>query len=95
MFKEQYANSNLTTIGLQAGYYDQAHFISDFKAFAGLSPKDFRCQTTELKDFLKTLVLVNCRKLICIILPITWRTSYNFKLPLSQAEPPSRFGRYY
>lgn len=59
LLKEQRPDSNLTRIGLQAGYYDQAHFISDFKAFSGLSPKDFRCQTTELNNFLKTLVLVN------------------------------------
>ncbi len=57
LLKEKHAGINLTTIGLQAGYYDQAHFISDFKAFSGLSPKNFRAQTTELKDFLKTLVM--------------------------------------
>lgn len=57
LLKEKRAGINLTAIGLQAGYYDQAHFISDFKAFSGLSPKCFRGQTTQLKDFLKGLVM--------------------------------------
>ena len=57
LLKEKHVDINLTAIGLQAGYYDQAHFISDFKAFSGLSPKSFRGETTELKDFLKTLVM--------------------------------------
>jgi AraC-like DNA-binding protein len=50
---------SLTDIGLRAGYYDQAHFINDFKAFSGLSPKSFRVETGNLNDFLKSLVLVN------------------------------------
>ena len=57
LLKEKHTDINLTSIGLQAGYYDQAHFIGDFKAFSGLSPKSFRGETTELKDFLKTLVM--------------------------------------
>src|SRR6185295_11969728 len=32
----------LTDVAYQAGYYDQAHFIHDFKAFAGLTPRDYR-----------------------------------------------------
>ena len=31
----------LTTIAYQCEYYDQAHFIKDFKAFTGVKPKDF------------------------------------------------------
>lgn len=58
LLKEKHPDINLTAIGLQAGYYDQAHFISDFKAFSGLSPKSFHGQTTELKDFLRGLVMV-------------------------------------
>ncbi len=30
---------SLTEIGIESGYYDQSHFIRDFKKFAGLSPK--------------------------------------------------------
>jgi len=32
---------NLTSIAHEASYYDQAHFIKDFKEFTGLSPKKF------------------------------------------------------
>ncbi|WP_241547979.1 helix-turn-helix domain-containing protein [Leptospira stimsonii] len=31
----------LTDIGYEAGYFDQAHFIKDFRSFTGLAPKDF------------------------------------------------------
>jgi len=59
LLNEQPPDLNLTAIGLQAGYFDQAHFINDFKSFTALSPKAFIAQKTELKDFLNTLVLVN------------------------------------
>ncbi|MBA4849317.1 helix-turn-helix transcriptional regulator [Emticicia sp. BO119] len=32
---------NLTTIAYESNYYDQAHFIKDFKDFTGVSPKQF------------------------------------------------------
>lgn len=32
---------NLTKIAYESEYYDQAHFIKDFKEFTGISPKDF------------------------------------------------------
>ena len=32
---------NLTELALSSGYYDQSHFIRDFKAFSGLSPKEY------------------------------------------------------
>jgi AraC-like DNA-binding protein len=32
---------NLTETALSAGYFDQAHFIKDFKLFTGLTPLDF------------------------------------------------------
>ena len=32
---------NLTKIGYESGYYDQAHFIKDFKEFTGTNPKEF------------------------------------------------------
>lgn len=34
-------NSNLTDTAYSNGYYDQAHFIHEFKSFTGFSPKDF------------------------------------------------------
>ncbi len=32
---------NLTNIAYQSDYYDQAHFIKDFKEFTGTSPREF------------------------------------------------------
>jgi len=32
----------LTDVAYRAGYYDQAHFIHDFKTLAGLTPRDYR-----------------------------------------------------
>ncbi|MCL6266624.1 DUF6597 domain-containing transcriptional factor [Flagellimonas myxillae] len=32
---------NLTHIAYESNYYDQAHFIKDFKEFTGISPKEF------------------------------------------------------
>ncbi|WP_276371540.1 helix-turn-helix domain-containing protein [Chryseolinea sp. H1M3-3] len=34
-------SENLTNIAYQSEYYDQAHFIKDFKEFTGTTPKDF------------------------------------------------------
>ena len=33
---------SLTNVAHHAGYYDQAHFIHDFKALAGITPRDYR-----------------------------------------------------
>jgi len=33
--------SNLTDLAYESDFYDQAHFIKDFKEFTGISPKDF------------------------------------------------------
>jgi AraC-like DNA-binding protein len=35
------SSESLTTIALEAGYFDQAHFIKDFKTFTGMSPQQF------------------------------------------------------
>jgi AraC-like DNA-binding protein len=34
-------SENLTTIAYESEYYDQAHFIKDFKEFTGITPKEF------------------------------------------------------
>jgi len=33
---------NLTTIGIQSGYFDQAHFIREFKMFLNQTPSDYQ-----------------------------------------------------
>lgn len=32
---------NLTKIAYSSNYYDQSHFIKDFREFTGITPKDF------------------------------------------------------
>ncbi len=34
-------SGNLTQVGLEAGFYDQSHFIKVFKKFCGVTPKQF------------------------------------------------------
>ncbi|WP_199141662.1 helix-turn-helix domain-containing protein [Pedobacter sp. ASV12] len=46
---------NLTALAYEASYYDQAHFIKDFKEFTGLSPKKFYAANLQLsKLFVST-----------------------------------------
>ena len=34
-------HATLTDAGLACGYYDQSHFIAEFKAFSGITPGEF------------------------------------------------------
>lgn len=43
---------NLTDLAYEASYYDQAHFIKDFKEFTGLSPKQFYASNLQLSALL-------------------------------------------
>jgi len=38
---KEYENKPLTGLAYELGYYDQAHFIKEFKAFSGLTPKEY------------------------------------------------------
>ncbi len=40
LFQNNEIETNLTEIGLNAGYYDQSHFIKDFKAITGRTPSE-------------------------------------------------------
>ncbi len=42
---------SLTEVALEGGYYDQAHFIKEFKEFAGVSPSQFRKFTQKSAEF--------------------------------------------
>ena len=44
-------NTSLTSIALACGYYDQAHFIKDFRQFGGISPSDFLQFSAKSSDF--------------------------------------------
>ena len=46
------APASLTDIGLSSGYYDQPHFIRDFKAFTGKSPTQFHAESTTIANLL-------------------------------------------
>lgn len=41
LFEEAHIQKSLTDLGLNVGYYDQSHFIRDFKSFTGIRPSDF------------------------------------------------------
>jgi len=41
----------LTSIALQCGYYDQAHFIKDFKEFGNITPSNFLKRPVKSSDF--------------------------------------------
>ena len=46
----------LTDVAYRAGYYDQAHFIHDFKDLAGLTPRDYRREQQDV-GFLQSSTL--------------------------------------
>ncbi len=48
LMKEEFPENNLTTLCLNAGFYDQAHFIKDFRLLFGLAPRKFFRQNDEL-----------------------------------------------
>jgi AraC-like DNA-binding protein len=45
---EQRKFTSLTSLAYENGYYDQAHFIKDFKEFTGTSPKSFYAKNLKL-----------------------------------------------
>lgn len=42
---------NFTTVAYEGGFYDQAHFIKDFKDFTGLNPKQYFSENLEMVKF--------------------------------------------
>lgn len=40
----------LTEVALKAGYYDQSHFIREFREFSGVTPQTYLCENHEMTD---------------------------------------------
>jgi AraC-like DNA-binding protein len=40
-YLRQFPQKSLTEVGYECGYYDQAHFIRDFKEYSGLTPGEY------------------------------------------------------
>ena len=47
-------NTNLTRLANDCGYFDQAHFIKDFKAFTGKTPTEYAQQMRKMQKILKS-----------------------------------------
>jgi AraC-like DNA-binding protein len=45
-------DQKLTSIGYDSGYFDQSHFIRDFKMFTGITPTSFSSQTLPINQIL-------------------------------------------
>lgn len=50
VLQKKFIASSLTDVAHSSGYYDQSHFIRDFKAFSGLSPAGFFKQEKGFTD---------------------------------------------
>jgi AraC-like DNA-binding protein len=48
-------NLKWAALAPDCGYYDQAHFIADFKEFCGLTPVDYLNQAAEYPNFVPIL----------------------------------------
>jgi AraC-like DNA-binding protein len=47
----QTSHINWASIALESGYYDQAHFINDFKIFSGFTPKEYHIKHSLFQNY--------------------------------------------
>ena len=50
LLEQQSAGANWTQIALECGYYDQSHFIKEFKAFAGKEPTGYLAEQNAMSE---------------------------------------------
>ncbi len=48
---EQRKNVQWSTLALDSGYFDQAHFIHDFKTFSGFTPAEFQSKQGDFTNY--------------------------------------------
>ena len=49
--KQQNSNLSMTDLSYESGYFDQSHFINDFKSLSGLTPKQYFAENEICSDF--------------------------------------------
>ena len=54
-------NINLLDVLIEGGYYDQSHFIKDFKYFSGRTPRKYAKTNVELANYLDSFSIVEQR----------------------------------
>ena len=47
-------DADLTGLAYECGYFDQAHFIKDFKAFVGKTPSEYAQHMRRMQEILKS-----------------------------------------
>jgi AraC-like DNA-binding protein len=49
--KQKNVNMNMLDLSYECGYYDQSHFINDFKSLSGFTPKQYFTENEACSDF--------------------------------------------